>query len=171
VTVRERGLKSTSRITSKNIVIPLMILILLSQIFWVACENKTSESTNVTGSSSTIESGYQIKVFDQDKQVASLGLEELHSLPEVIIEMGGDTPETGPTLLSVLELAEIEEYSKIIVSGMTKGRLATAEITLQRSEITPDVILDFNNQGKTKLCGKQIPDSNWIIDVTEIRAE
>ena len=131
---------------------------------------KPSPSTAKSPATSA-ETGYQIKVFSKGQQVASLGLTQLHSLPEVTIEMGGDSPGSGPTLQSVLELAGIQEYSKVTISGMVRGRIATAELTLHRAEITDEVLLDFTNQGKTKLCGKQIPQSNWIVDVTEIRAE
>ena len=102
--------------------------------------------------------------------MASLGLTELHTLPEVNLNIAGKT-EAGPTLSSVLELAGIKNFSEIKVSGMLKGRLATGELTLKPSDINSDVILSYNNQGKTKLCGKEIPDSNWIIDVAEIRSE
>ncbi len=164
-------MNNVSRILRKSLALTAIVLILASSLLFVTCANDTSAPSASTNVTSANETGYQIKFFLKGQQVASLGITELHSLPEVAIEMGGDTPETGPTLQSVLDLAGIKEYSKVTVSGMLKGRIATGELALQRSEITNDVILDFNNQGKTKLCGKQIPESNWIIDVAEIRAE
>ena len=132
----------------------------------------TTTTTSITGATSSIETGYHIKFFQNGQQVASLGLEELHSLPEMTLNIpGSGSTEQGPTLSSVLELAGITDFSKITVTGMLKGRIATAELTLDRTEITEEVMFDFNNQGKTKLCGARIPDSNWIIDVAEIYAE
>ncbi len=131
-----------------------------------ATTNSSSQNTSQTTAGKT---GYQIKFFQGDKQIASLGLTELHSLNSVTLTMAGKS-ETGPTLPSVLQLAGINDYSTILVSGMLKGRLATGELTLNKSDVTGEVILSYNNQGKTKLCGVKIPDSNWIIDVSEIRA-
>ncbi len=156
---------------SRNSRTPLALLVtlILPLLLSVACANNTG--TPASNTNVPTETGYQIKFFLKGQQVASLGLTELHSLPEVTIEMGGDTPASGPTLLSALERVGIKEFSKVIISGMVKGRIASAELTLQRDEVTNEVVLDFTNQGKTKLCGKQIPQSSWIIDVSEIRAE
>ena len=37
-----------------------------------------------------------------------------------------------------------------------------------RSEITDQVLLEFNNSGKTKLCGTDIPGDQWVVDVNTI---
>jgi hypothetical protein len=136
----------------------------------VSCSSAPNTSSSNTTQTAANNTGYQIKLFQNDQQVASLGLTELHTLPDVTLTMSGKS-EVGPTLSSVLELAGIKNFSDIKVSGMLKGRLATGELTLKQSDITGEVILSYNNQGKTKLCGVRIPDTSWIIDVVEIRAE
>ena len=138
--------------------------------FLVSCSSAPNTTLSGNAQTTTNDTGYQIKFFLNDNHVASLGLTELHTLPDVTLTMAGKS-ETGPTLSSVLELAGIKEFSDVKVSGMLKGRLATGELTLKQSEVTDEVILSYNNQGKTKLCGVQIPDTSWIIDVVEIRAE
>ena len=116
------------------------------------------------------ESDYKINFFLKDQKVAVLGLTDLHRLSNVTLQMAGKN-ETGVTLPSVLELAGISNYSEVQIKGMLKGRLATGQLTLKLGDITNEVLLSYNNQGKTKLCGTKIPDSNWIIDVAEIRAQ
>jgi hypothetical protein len=152
----------------------LLLLVFVTVIsLFSACAGGTEAVTdgNNTVTTST-ETGYHIHFFRNGQQVASLGLDELHSLPEVkLVIAGKDSDETGPTLSSVLALAGIKDYSKIKVDGMLKGRIATGELTLNKSEITDEVMFDFNNQGKTKLCGSKIHEANWIIDVTEIYTE
>ena len=150
----------------------IILLTLLSLSFLVACTSKTS-TTSASGAetqTASYSTDYQIKFSVNGKQVASLGLNELHTLPDVTITAAGKT-EIGPTLSSVLKLAGIKNYSGILISGMLKGRLATGELTLKPADITDTVILSYNNQGKVKLCGTNIPDTNWIIDVAEIKAQ
>jgi hypothetical protein len=113
---------------------------------------------------------YQIKVVLPDKQVVFLGLSELQILPKVSITAYGKSEE-GPTLLSALDLAGVKEFNKVTVVGMLRGRVASGELTLNRSEVTSEVILDFTNRGTAKLSGSQIPEDNWIIDVSEMRVE
>jgi hypothetical protein len=159
----------------RKILVLTASLTAVTLIAFAGCTNNsgvpTGSSETASGTTQTAETAYHIDFLSNGQQVVSLGLTELQSLPEVTIDMGGGSPETGPTLQSVLALAGIKDYSSVTIVGMTKGRLATAELTLKQAEVTVDVILDFNNQGKTKLCGKEIPDANWVIDVTEIRAE
>jgi hypothetical protein len=138
-------------------------LIILISLFITGCSSDTGEPL-------TEEDGYSIKILSGSKQIASLSLSELQSLPKVSLTAYGKSEE-GPTLPSVLELAGVEEYTKVTVIGMVRGRIASAELTLTRSEITDEVILDFSNRGTCKLAGATIPDDNWIIDVEEMRLE
>jgi hypothetical protein len=162
-TITSRGAKM------KNIIRIIFVIALIAAAAIVAggCASKMN---NPSATPAVSPAGYQIKFFLKDKQVTSLGLADMQKLPVSTLSISGST-ETGPTLKSVLDLAGITDFSSIKISGMLKGRLATGELTLSKADITDDVILDFNNQGKTKLCGSNIPDSNWIIDVAEIRAQ
>jgi hypothetical protein len=158
---------------SKRVKIVSLIILtaVLSFSFLAACTSKSDISTSVNGPQTTTDtSTYQIEFLENNQQVDSVSLAQLHALPSVTLTLDGKS-EVGPTLSSVLELAGIKDFSQITVSGMLKGRLATGQLTLKSSDITDQVILSYNNVGKTKLCGTQIPDSNWIIDVAEIDAQ
>jgi hypothetical protein len=148
----------------------IILTSVLSFSFLVSCTSAPNTTSSGNAQTTPTSAGYQIKFFLNNNQVAALGLTELHSLPDVTLTMAGKS-ETGPTLSSVLVLAGITDFSDIKVSGMLKGRLATGELILKQSEVTNEVILSYNNQGKTKLCGVKIPDTSWIIDVAEIHAE
>lgn len=154
----------------------IALLFALATLLLAGCSGTTNTTdtgnlaANTTITSSGDSDGYQIKVLMNGNQMASLGLSELRSLPEVTLDISGNN-EQGPTLMSVLEMAGVKDFSKVTVSGMLKGRVATGELTLNQSDINNEVIISFNKQGKTKLCGTQIPDSNWIIDVAEIQVE
>jgi hypothetical protein len=143
----------------------LLLLVFVTMIsLFSACAGGTVTVSGDNSTTTSTETGYHIHFFQNGQQV--------DSLPEVTLVIAGkDSDETGPTLSSVLALAGIKDYSKIKVDGMLKGRIATGELTLNKSEITDEVMFDFNNQGKTKLCGSKIPEANWIIDVAEIYAE
>lgn len=130
----------------------------------------TGSSHTPTAIATTEETGYRIKVMQNGKQIALLSLTQLQTLPAVTFSAYQRT-ETGPTLLSVLKLAGIDSFSKITISGMLRGRVATGELTLARNEVTDEVILDFSNQGTAKLAGSEIPFDNWIIDVSEMGVE
>jgi hypothetical protein len=138
-------------------------------VFTAGCssDNNSSEDTN-NDESSTQE--YSVEITLNDQHVADVTLSQLHTLPEVSFTANEKT-QTGPTLLSVLQYAGITEFSQVKVSGWSKGRVATAELPLDKADITDQVILEFNNQGKTKLAAPTIPDSDWIVDVEAIEVE
>jgi hypothetical protein len=124
---------------------------------------------SVLGCSKEIDTGnkYAIKVFSNDKQIASLSLDDLLKLPQVTVSAGGKDQE-GPTLLSALDLAGIREFSEVTVVGLTRGRIGSAELVLKKDQITDKVILDKTNKGTTKLCGPDIDYNKWIIDVSKL---
>jgi hypothetical protein len=94
----------------------------------------------------------------------------MSSLPKVTVTAYGKTEE-GPTLQSVLGLAGIEDFNTLTVKGMLRGRVATGELTLKPADVLGGAILDFSNRGTAKVAGANIPEDNWIIDVSEIWAE
>ena len=149
--------RSSPHLTSLFLASALLVLFLLP-MSTLGCSNGT------TNNSST---GYTIKIFSNDTQIASLSLDDLLNLPQVNISAAGRTEE-GPTLLSALALAGVGNFSQLTATGMTQGRIAEAELTLTRSEIDDEVILDITNQGTAKLCGPDIEFANWIRDVDEL---
>ncbi len=127
------------------------------------------------GSEPTDKSGdnteqYSVEVFLNDNLLVSVSLDDLLALEQVTLT-AENKDEEGPSLLSVLELAGIGEFSEVTVIGLSKGRVASAELVLSRSQINEQVILDITNRGTTKLASPDIPSSNWIIDVSELRVK
>lgn len=138
-----------------GIVLLIITILLTGTLGLMACEGETT----------TPEADeYRILVYKDGAEVGSLNLDMLHSLPV------GETEE-GPTLTSALALLGIEDFTSVTVEGLSQRRVASAELTLQRSEVNEAVILAFNQQGKTKLTGKEIPRDYWIIDVSALRVQ
>jgi hypothetical protein len=133
----------------------------------------TNSQAAATGDSSQIAAGtavpegYYISVVFEDKQPVYITLDDLKQLPQVQITASGVT-ENGPTLLSALQKAGITEFDELTAFGLTRGRIAAAELTLKRDQIDDGVVLDLNKQGKSKLCGVNIPQNNWIIDLEKL---
>jgi hypothetical protein len=148
-------------------VLAVAVTLTVLMVFTAGCSSDTASSDE---SDNSRPQEYSIHISRDGQHVTYVTLSQLHTLPEVSFQAKGTT-QTGPTLLSVLQYAGIAEFSKVKVAGWSKGRLATAELPLDRAQITDQVILEFNNQGKTKLAAPTIPDSDWIIDVEAIEVE
>ncbi|MFZ2961056.1 MAG: hypothetical protein WA705_29605 [Candidatus Ozemobacteraceae bacterium] len=119
-----------------------------------------------------IVSGYMIPVFSKGVQVASLSLDHLKGLPAIEVT----TPETkknqsGPTLLAVLESIGVKDFSEVIISGYSKGRISTAEMTLKKNQVNKLLIFDFTNRGTVKLVSPEIPFNDWIVDIDKVEAK
>jgi hypothetical protein len=110
---------------------------------------------------------YSIAFFFNGNKMAALTIDDLSTLEQVTVNING-SPQDGPTLLSALKMAGIDDFTELTAHGMSRGRLATAEATLKREQIDDSVMLDINKHGKCKLCGANIPQSNWIIDIEKI---
>jgi hypothetical protein len=159
----------------------ISISLLLVSVFAFGCSHsgqtptvpsQTAATTKPITSTAQVETGskYSILMFIKDLQVGSVSLDQLLKLKQVTITSEGKT-ENGPTLPSVLNLAGIKDYTSVTVYGFSKGRLATAQLTLQKSEINDTMVVDISNQGTAKLSGTAIPSGNWIIDITKIVAQ
>ena len=150
----------------------IISLFILSVSFITGCSSSTADnetSLKVPGTSALIPTGagYSIQVFSAEIQIGTLTLEALSDLDKIKFTADGKNEE-GPTLMSVLSLVGISSFEEITVCGFTRGRLATAELTLKWAQINDRVILDFSNQGTCKLAGADIPTNDWIIDVTKM---
>jgi len=147
--------------------LPAVRLLTVPFAFLVVAALATGCAKSTSG---TTEPGYLVKVTVKGAPAASLTIAQLQDLPKVSLDAYGKSEE-GPTLLSALDLAGVKDFSKITISGLMKGRVASAELTLTRDQVTGTVILDFTNRGTVKLAGADIPEDNWIIDVTELKVE
>jgi hypothetical protein len=152
--------------------ITLISIVLLALLAALAgCGGNATTTPGGMASMTTAPGEYRIQVYRDGAPVGTLDLEQLHSLAVVTFSKSTGEPEEGPTLLSALALLGITDFTSVTVEGLTKGRVAAAELTLQRSEVTDTTILEFNKKGKTKLAGKDIPEDSWIVDVAELRVE
>jgi hypothetical protein len=113
---------------------------------------------------------YRVSITQDVKLLASFSLDDVKTLPMVQMD-GGDDVENGPTLLAVLQKAGVTQFSRVTAAGMQRGRVHSAELTLDRAKITDKVILAINKRGKLKLMGEGIPADGVIVDVTELRVE
>lgn len=156
---RRSALSRPQRLTPLFIISVLIVLALLP-MFMLGCSGGSGTANN----SST---GYTIKIFSNDTQIASLSLNDLLALPQVNVTADGKDQQ-GPTLLSALALANITSFSQITATGLTQGRIAEAVLTLNRSEIDDQVILDITNSGTSKLCGPNISFDSWIRDINKL---
>ena len=150
------------------------LFLLLSLLFFMfgltACgEPGAADPTqSVAPASQTAAAGYQIEIFRNGSKIGSVSGAQINALPRVTVTVDGK-PEDGPTLLSVLALAGVTDFAEVTAKGYAKGRLAEAELTLQKAQVDDTVILDINNKGESKLCGSGIDTNNSIIDVKELR--
>jgi hypothetical protein len=114
--------------------------------------------------------GYFVAVIINNTMIAALTRADLEKLEKVSV-MASGIPQNGPTLPSVLQKAGITDFSELTAYGMTRGRLASAELTLKKDQVDASVVLDLNNRGKCKLCGVNIPQDNWIIDLEKLEVK
>jgi hypothetical protein len=141
----------------------------------VACAPASSSSSPGATASGTPSStlspasptGYFISVVLNDKQTATLSPVDLAKLSQVKQTVGG-TEETGPTLLSALASIGINDFTQITIYGFTKGRVATAELTLTRAQVTDNVILALVARGTVKLTGTDIGADKAVVDVNKM---
>jgi uncharacterized protein YceK len=124
---------------------------------------KTIASTASVGTGSK----YTIAVIIHNKEIDSISMDELLNLKQVTINADGKT-QNGPTLSSILNLVGIKEFNSVTVVGFNKGRLATAQFTLQQADINDKAVLDITDQKTATLSGTEIPSNNWIVDITQI---
>jgi hypothetical protein len=135
-----------------------------------AANTPVTASTTTPAPKTIPEGVYFVGVYLNGENKASFTVDDLSKLDQVEITANG-SPQNGPTLLSVLKAAGITEFTAVTASGFSRGRLATAESTLTRAQIDDSVIFDMNKRGKAKLCGANIAQSNWIIDVEKIEVK
>jgi hypothetical protein len=114
--------------------------------------------------------GYFVAIMINGKMAAALSRADLEKLDQVTVT-AGNSPQHGPTLFSVLQRAGITDFNELTAYGMSRGRLASAELTLKRDQMDSTIVLDLNNRGKCKLCGVNIPQNNWVIDLAKLEVK
>jgi hypothetical protein len=114
--------------------------------------------------------GYSIAVRTASKVLAYVTLDQLNKLEKIAVR-AADRNNEGPTLSSVLSLAGVNEYKSVKVVGMVRGRMADADLTLEKQQVTDKTILDITNRGTCKFVSPDVVYENWIYDVAALEIE
>jgi hypothetical protein len=110
-----------------------------------------------------------IAVFRNGEQIATAGAELLTSLESVDLNLAGvDKPQRGPRLADLLSALRIGDYEKITVYGYAKGRIATAEYTIDKDKMHERIILSYSRRGTAKLVVPELSFDDWIVDVYKL---
>lgn len=133
-----------------------LLLILLS-----ACSTASNSDTRDDGVEVTSPEGALFQVVPSNGAPVNFTVEQVKAMPQVAIEVDGKT-EAGPALLTVLEEARVSEFSSVTLQGLNFN------ITLEKSEVTDEVILDVTNRGTVKFASPTVPKENWPKDITLI---
>ena len=112
------------------------------------------------------ESGaYHVTVTRGQTELGTFDVADLEKLGTKRVVMQGK-PETGPTLLSVLRAAGVEDFSRVSIYGA--GIRDSGFLKLKRSQIDGNVLLDVAIRGTTKVCGPNIAWEDRVRDVERI---
>jgi hypothetical protein len=104
------------------------------------------------------------QVITADGRIVGFTWDDLKKLPLAQITAEGKVEE-GTKVLDILQAAGVTDFIKITLTG-TNGSL-----TIDREQVTDEVILDFTNHGTVKLAAVAIPKVEWIKDIFEIKVE
>lgn len=160
----------------------VFFLAVLSLLFIGGCSDNSNTPTPASTSVSTPTvspaaspastaktGGYSLKIFFNDKQVASFSLDDLRALPQLTLTVKeADKVQQGPSLLSVINAAGITDFSQVTVSGWAKQKIATAEAVLKKAQLNDRVILDITGRNATKLADGDMSFNDWIIDLEKL---
>src|SRR5262249_26888218 len=125
-----------------------------------ACGSKpTQVSVSPTASSNSSAALFQIIKADGTKFDVTLDALKKLSLANITVD---GKVEEGPKLLDVLALADVTDFSEVSLKG------SASPVTLTRSQVDDNTILDFNNHGTLKLATTYVPMPNWTKDISEI---
>ncbi len=111
------------------------------------------------------EPGGGVAVTEGSRVLKTLSNDGLRALGVRTVVMQGK-PETGPTLLSVLSAAGVNDFTSVTIVGL--GVRDSGRLTLGRADIDRDVLIDLANRGTTKVCGPTIPYDARVRDVVRI---
>ena len=121
-----------------------------------------------TPAPTTLPPGYIKVTFSGQTQTFSPA--DIDNIPAVNVTAEGKNY-SGPTVLSLINKAGVTDFAKITINGYSKGRVATAALTLDKSQLNDQLILRKTNQGTYSLASSNIASGDWIIDVNEIDVE
>ena len=174
---------------NKKISTIVLIILGLALILAPACTQQTTAPTSTatsgtttnagtkTGSgpgtgtaNTTTVAGYSVKVTRAGSILATFSVADLDGLSQVSIRADGKDY-SGPSILSILAAAGVTDFTKLTIDGYAKGRMATAELPVEKANINNNYMLRKTNQNTFSLASTDVPADSWIIDVEELRVE
>ena len=137
-----------------------------------ACISLTILSPGCSSNVQITEMPHSVAVSFNGVFMKELTQAELETLPRVSVVLGKDT-RTGPTLLSVLQLAGVGEFAALTVSGYSSRGTDVTQILNKKTDMNENMILYYFGQGTTGrigVWGSTILDKNRTMDVTSLDA-
>ena len=104
------------------------------------------------------------QVIKPDGSTVGFTWDDLKKLPLAQLTIEGKVEE-GTKILDVLQAAGVTDFNQINLTG------SNGSMTIDREQVTDEVILDFTNRGTVKLAAVDIPKAEWIKDIFEIKVE
>ena len=125
------------------------------------CNKQTSNPTNPKAVHSSSDPETIFELVKPDGSKVAFRMNDLKNLPLTTIFADG-SPQEGPTLLAVLKSSKVENFKEVAVTGREGTKY------LPRTEVTDQLVLDFNNRGSVKLASPTMPRDERIRDITRI---
>jgi len=111
---------------------------------------------------------YHLRVVRGGAVLADFDRQDLERMELRRVFMQGKFEE-GPSLLTVLVSAGVEDFEEVTVVGA--GVRDSGRIVLAREEIDEDVLVDLAIRGTAKICGPNIPWDARVRDVMELQVQ
>jgi hypothetical protein len=104
------------------------------------------------------------QVIKPDGSSVGFTWDDLKKLPLANLTIEGKVEE-GPKLIDVLKAAGVTNFSEVSLNG------SSSPVTLTKTQVDDNTILDFNNHGTVKFASTYIPKPQWTKDVSEIKVK
>jgi hypothetical protein len=107
--------------------------------------------------------GFSFAVTNTDGKVNNFTLDELKKTASAKITVDGKNIE-GPKLSNVLKSAGLDQYSYILIEGIT------GSIILNKTDISDTIIFDLSG-GRVDLAGATLAKAKWVKGISSIKAQ
>ncbi len=104
-----------------------------------------------------------LQLVKPDGSTATLAQADLSKIPAAQATIG-DKVENGIPLTALLDSAGVSSYQQVIITG-------ASSLTLNKDQVTPDVILILTPDGTFNLAGSKLAADQWVNNVTRIEAK
>lgn len=117
--------------------------------------------TNPPAADEPVTPGAVFDVVLPDGSRIPFALDQLAALPLTSILSDGQ-PQEGPSLVDVLAAAGVTAYGSVTLTGVD------GEVVLTAADVTPEMVLDFNNRGSVKFVSPALARDQRIRDIYRI---